>query len=98
MPSFAEATQGQVRCVLYYSVTHPLVKGSEHTIFAPTPIELPVPHTLAEARARFLGPEFSDAECRRESRQALTSSTATRGLDDSEDYSEFLICRVGRAP
>ena len=43
-----------------------------------------------------MGPEFSDAECRRESRQALTGSRAStreRGTGRrSEDYSEFLIC------
>jgi hypothetical protein len=59
---------------------------SEHTIFAPTPIGTPAGHEWP------LGPEFSDAGYRRESRQALTGSSVedTRG----EDYSEFLICRV----
>ncbi len=33
-----------------------------------------------EKAKRQPGSEFSDAECRRESRQALTSSTATKGL------------------
>lgn len=43
-----------------------------------------------------MGPEFSDAECRRESRQALTGSTVHDGPDEGEDYSEFLICRMGQ--
>ena len=41
---------------------------------------------------RFLGPELSDAECRRESRQALTGSTTLRC--EGEDYSEFLLCKM----
>lgn len=40
-------------------------------------------------------PELSDAEYRRESRQALTGSSANK-CTKGEDYSEFLICRVGR--
>lgn len=48
-------------------------------------------------QAQRLDPELSDAECRRESRQALTGSrTSIRKRDAgrrSEDYSEFLICK-----
>lgn len=48
--------------------------SEEHTIFAPTPIGTPCPlHSFLRS---FLSPELSDAEYRRESRQALTGSSA----------------------
>lgn len=68
----------EAKYAAYCTTVSPLSqkKGERHTIFAPTPIGTPVqrrPKTHA-----FPGPELSDAECRRESRQALTSSTAPR--------------------
>ena len=80
----------EVKHAAYCTIVSPL---SRHTIFAPTPIGTPV-HTSTLRRRRFLGPELSDAECRRESRQALTGSTLIPKGTEGEDYSEFLICGV----
>jgi hypothetical protein len=64
-----------VKYAAYCTIVSPLpLASSQHTIFAPTPIGTPV-HTTRLAACGFLGPELSDAECRRESRQALTGST-----------------------
>jgi hypothetical protein len=80
-----------VKHAAYCTIVSPL---SQHTIFAPTPIETPV-DTLTLRQMRFLGSELSDAECRRESRQTLTGSTLIpEGTEEVEDYSEFLICGV----
>jgi len=73
----------EVKYAAYCTTVSPIPsKGSRHTIFAPTPIGTPVhtSHSPERLQDDFLGPEFSDAECRRESRQALTGSTAIEGM------------------
>ena len=77
---------------MYYSVTVPSCEFPAHNLRTDSHRDTS-PHTHLAASG-FLGPELSDAECRRESRQALTGSTTQRYR--GEDYSEFLICVVGQ--
>lgn len=74
IPSLVRVMLVEVKYAAYCTMVSLL---SKRTIFAPTPIGTPFRAVaILEKRLCFMGPEFSDAKCRRDSRQALMGSDA----------------------